>query len=373
MRLIPLWALKPGMVVGRRVYDAQGFLLLNVGIVLEKEYIQSLKRIGIRAIYIDDPLIPDVMIEDVVLEETRQKALRLVRMSLHDIKEAQPKTISASISFSKELSEVLEDIAAQLLVNRNLMVNLTDIRSTDDYTFAHSVNVAVLSMIIAISMGIPRRDLTNLGLGAFLHDIGKTLLPLSILNKAGSLNHEEMQEMKKHPCNGCGLVKKQLLINQATASIIEKHHERINGVGYPQGLKGDEIELFPKICAIADVYDALTSDRPYRPAYPPHQALEILEIECEGYDLAALQHFYQHIAAFPIGTIVGLNDDSVGVVVQNTAGCPTRPRVRVMWTKETFSPQEPFEVELLDNLNLVVDRVYQDGDLPGHALQNKRD
>jgi|LSQX01.1.fsa_nt_gb HD-GYP domain-containing protein (c-di-GMP phosphodiesterase class II) len=373
MRLIPLWALRPGMKVARRVYDSKGFLLLNVGVTLEREYIQSLKRIGIRAIYVEDPLIPDVDIEDVILEETRQKALKLVRDMMSTIKEASEQNPTKFINFNREFSKVLDDIISQLLVNRNLTVNLADIRSTDDYTFAHSVNVAVLSLITAISMGLSKRDLINLGLGSFLHDLGKTLLPLSILNKAGSLTREEMLEMMKHPSNGYEMVRKQLFINGATAAIVQQHHERINGSGYPQGLTGDEIELYPKICAVADVYDALVSDRPYRPAYPPHKALELLEVENEGFDLTVLQHFYQHIAAYPIGTVVALNDGRVGVVVHNTVGYPTRPKVRVLWLAENFEPVEPAEVDLVEILSLVVDRVIPPEELPERAIQEKRD
>ncbi|MBS3943558.1 MAG: HD-GYP domain-containing protein [Dethiobacter sp.] len=372
MRLIALWALRPGMVVARRVYDAHGYLLLNAGVVLEKEYIQGLKRIGLRSIYIDDPLIPDVVIEDVILEETRQKALKLVRDSLRVIKQARSRKIGSLLSMNKEFGAVLDDIVSQLLVNRNLTVNLTDIRSTDDYTFAHSVNVAVLSMIIAISMGKPRIDLINLGLGAFLHDIGKTLLPLHILNKPHCLCDSELEEIRKHPCNGCELVKKQLLINNTAMTVIEQHHERIDGAGYPYGLKDDDIAAFPRICSVADVYDALTSDRPYRPAHLPHQALEILDAESAGFDPDTLRHFYRHIAAYPVGTIVGLNNGSIGVVVHNATGYPASPKVRVMWAGQSCEPLEPYEVNLAEYPHLVVSRVYQDSDLPAAVLPNRK-
>lgn len=372
MRLIALWALRPGMVVGRRVYDAHGFLLLNAGVALEKEYIQSLKRIGLRAIYIDDPLIPDVVIEDVILEETRQKALKLVRDSLRDLKQARSRKIGAVLSMNKEFSVLLDDIVSQLLVNRNLTVNLADIRSTDEHTFVHSVNVAVLSIVIAISMGKPRTDLINLGLGAFLHDIGKTLFPLNILNKPHSLCASELEEIRKHPCNGCELVKKQLLINNTAMNVIEQHHERIDGTGYPYGLKGDAIASFSRICSVADVYEALTSDRLYRPAYLPHQALEILDAENAGFDPDTLRHFYRHIAAYPVGTIVGLNNGAIGVVVYNAAGYPASPKVRMMWAEEAHEPLEPFEVNLAENPHLMVSKVYQDGDLPAAVLTNQK-
>ena len=175
MRLVPLWALRPGMKVARRVYDSKGFLLLNVGVSLEKEYIQSLKRIGIRAIYIDDPLIPDVDIEDVILEETRQKALKLVRDTVYAIKESPSQISTKFITFNKDLSTVLDDIVSQLLVNRNLTVNLADIRSTDDYTLP----IRLTWRCSPLSPPFPgvSSEPQDLGLGAFLHDLGKRCCP----------------------------------------------------------------------------------------------------------------------------------------------------------------------------------------------------
>jgi len=372
MRLISVWALRPGMKVARRVYDAQGHLLLNLGVRLEMEYIQRLKKMGIRAVYIEDSLIPDVDIEDVILEETRQKAIGLVHRALHELKETQGCKFSRLYTVKSEMAAVLDDIVAQLLDNRNLTVNLSDIRSTDNYTFAHSVNVAVLSIITALSMNLPKGDLKKLGLGSILHDLGKILLPLSILNKNGPLLSEEMQEVRRHPSYGYNMLKNQRFLYGQSAATVLQHHERINGTGYPQGLKRDEIALFPKICAVADVYDALVSDRPYRRALAPYQALEVLEAKSEGFELQVLQTFYQHIAAYPIGTVVGLSDGYIGVVVHNTVGYPTRPRVRVLGHKEEFAPLQPFEVDLVKVLSLVVDRIYEEHEIPAHLYKNCR-
>jgi HD-GYP domain-containing protein (c-di-GMP phosphodiesterase class II) len=366
MRLMPVWALRPGMEVAKRVNYGEGAPLLNAGVKLQAEYIQQLKRLDVRAVYIHDSLIPDVQVEDVILEETRERAIGLVRSTLNDLKEDNNSKFTRLLTVKKELTGILDDIVNQLLSNKNLTVNLSDIRYTDNYTFSHSVNVAVLSIMTAITLGMRKSELKNLGLGAFLHDLGKVLIPLSILNKQGRLTDNEMEEMKRHPAYGLDLVKTRHLFNGPSLSIILKHHERVNGSGYPQGLTGDEMELYPKICAVTDVYDALVSDRPYRPGFMPHRAMEIIETEAEGYDLQVLQTFYHHVSAYPIGTFIGLNNGVVGVVVNNRHGHPTRPTVRVISRKDDFEPLQHYEIDLLETLNLVVDRVYQDHEVPGH-------
>jgi HD-GYP domain-containing protein (c-di-GMP phosphodiesterase class II) len=365
MRLIPVWALRPGMEVAKQIPNNESAPFLKSGVTLQMEYIQQLKKLGIRAVYVHDSLIPDVIIEDVILDETREKAIELVRSTLTGFKSSGSANLSRLFSVKEELTSVLDDIVNQLLANKNLTMNLSDIRYTDDYTFSHSVNVAVLSIMTAISLGMNKNQLKSLGMGAFLHDLGKVIVPLSILNKPGCLAEEEMAEIRKHPVYGLELVKARHVFNGASLSIIYKHHERIDGSGYPQGLHCDDIELFPKICAVADVYDALVSDRPYRPGFIPHRAMEIMDSECSGFDLQVMQTFYHHISAYPVGTIVGLSDGVVGIVVHNTYGHPTRPRVRVLWTKETFEPVERHEIDLLNSLNTVIDKVYQENEILG--------
>ncbi len=371
MRLVPVWALRPGMEIAKKVKYGQGAPLLNVGVKLHMDYIQQLKKLNISSVYVHDDLIPDVEIEDVILEQTREKAISLVRTTLTSLQEGSNSNFTKLLNVKEDLSHVLDDIVNQLLSNKNLTLNLSDIRHTDDYTFNHSVNVAVLSIMTAISLGMGKSQLKNIGLGAFLHDLGKVLVPISILNKPGCLAEEEMAEMKRHPSYGLDLIKSRHLFNGPTLSIIYKHHERIDGSGYPQGLKADEIELNPKICAVADVYDALVSDRPYRPGFRPHKAMEIMEEEAAGFDLEVMQKFYHNISAYPIGTFVGLNDGLVGIVVHNTHGHPTRPRVRVVCRKDDFEPLERFEIDLLDRLNLVVDQVYEEHEMPGYLYYNK--
>ncbi len=363
MRKIPTRMLRPGMKTGRRLYDNQGFLLLNRGVKLTNNYIRQFKKIGIESLYIENELAPDLVIENVILEETRHLAYKTVQKALNILKEDPEQKQSGLVMIKKELASVLDTIIGELLGARDLTVNLSDIRTADAYTFSHSVNVAVLSIIAGLSLGLARTELREMGFGAFLHDIGKTSIPPGILNKAGKLEKAEMDIIKKHPDKGYNLAMGKKLYGSKTLAVIHQHHERVNGSGYPQGLHGDFIEPLAKICAIADVYDALTADRPYRRAFPPHKALEIIQAESEGFHLPTMQAFFQHLPAYPVGTVVGLNDGHVGIVVRNTVGYSARPKVRIISTKENFERIQPFEVDLAQFLTLVIDHVYQEEEL----------
>lgn len=368
MRKVPVEALEPGMKIGRPVYDSSGFLLLNTGKELKKEYIHQLKKLNIPAVYIIDNIIPDIDIDDVILDETRQKANNMVRNILTDL-ERQPEKSKSKLLFAhREIKNVLDEIIDQLLDNKNLIINLSDIRTFDSYTFAHSVNVAVMAITTAISFQYPRSKLYEIGLGALLHDLGKVKIPDTILNKDGKLTPEEYTEIKKHPLLGYEMIKSQSFINPVSAQIVLQHHERNNGEGYPNGLTGEQIHLFSKICSVVDVYDALVSDRPYRKALPAHSALELLQSEIELFDINVLQKFFQHVAAYPIGTFVGLSNGEIGIVVHNTVGFPLRPRVRILCTKE-FEPVKQYELNLMDKIDVIIDEVFTEQEIPEQVLQ----
>lgn len=363
MRKVPVWALQPGMKTGRPLYDNKGMLLLNAKVSIKSKYIHNLKMLGINAIYIEDDIIPDVSIEDVIVDETRTKAQTMVRDILENI-EKQPEKDLPRVLFAKtSVTGIVENIVDQLLQNQNLMINLSDIRTSDGYTFAHCVNVAVLAVTAGISLKYSRSELKDIAMGALLHDLGKVKVPLEILNKNGRLTADEFNQIKNHPRFGYDMIRTQDFIKSTSCITVYQHHERINGKGYPEGLSDEQIHPFARIAAVTDVYDALVADRPYRKAMPPHKALEILESSGDEYDLNMLQNFMQHIAAYPIGNIVGLSSGEIGVVVHNTVGYPWRPRVRVFAFKEGPEVIDPYEIDLMDKINVVVDRVYEEKEM----------
>ncbi|NLJ57000.1 MAG: HD-GYP domain-containing protein [Firmicutes bacterium] len=371
MRKVPVWALKPGMKVARPIYDSRGALLLNSGVEIKKEYVHNLQIIGVPAVYIVDNIIPDVEIEDIILDDTRQKAKRLINDIAREARR-QPgkKSVPRLILENKGIKNVLKEIIDQLLTNQNLIVNLADIRTADSYTFAHSVNVAVMAILTGISLQVPRSRLPCIGIGALMHDLGKIRISTNILNKRGKLTHAEFEEIKKHPRIGYEMFKTQRgCMDVASALMIYQHHERMNGSGYPEKLKGEEIHIFARVCAVVDVYDALVADRPYRAALQPHVAFQILESSGEEFDIEVLRSFFQHIAAYPIGTFVGLSNGFIGIVTYNKAGFPLRPLVRVLCNKEEFEPLKPFELNLIEKINVVVEKVYRADELPESISQ----
>jgi len=201
LRRIRTDMLKTVWKVGWPIYDSEGRLLLNKGIILTGRHINRLKQLGIPAVYIDDGLLPDVQVDDVICEQTRLRAIKQIKSIFS---ESGQKTVSLSRSIIKkaEVANIVDSIIDDLQANRILVVNLTDIRSYDDYTFGHSVNVCVLAVLTGISMGFSRVKLSYLGMAALLHDLGKTLVPESILNKPGALTEKEFEEIKKHTCYG---------------------------------------------------------------------------------------------------------------------------------------------------------------------------
>ncbi len=361
MRRIPVWALKPGMIVEKPVYDLKGRLLLNRGLELKKDYIHHLKRMDIPFIYVQDHFIPDVKVEDVILDETRARATNAVRTILEEARRQPPGSNLGLVFEQKQFEEIVDEIVDQLIDNPELMINMADIRSSDTYTFAHSVNVAVLALTIAIALGgFSRKQLTQIGSGSLLHDLGKIRIPMEILNKKGPLTREEFGRVQEHPREGYDIVSSQGILDKNAASIILQHHERTDGNGYPYHLQEEEISPLAKMVAIADVYDALTSDRPYRKGFPPHKALEIMETMGDIFDNDMLQALLGHIAAYPVGTFVQLSSGEVGIVVKNRVGFPRHPRVRIFFTGKDLEEVAPHEIDLVGREDKTVKKAFSE-------------
>ncbi|MEW6181874.1 MAG: HD-GYP domain-containing protein [Bacillota bacterium] len=360
MRKIPINLLQPGMRVGQVLYNSLGQLLVNKGTILTEKLIARLRMAGIPSIYVENDFLSNVEIVDVITSEVRVKAKRQVRELLH---ETSVSGCGCAIIKLTEITRTIEQIIDQLFANPGLMVNLVDVRAIDDYTFGHSVNVCVLSLITGITLGYDRAKLLALGIGALLHDIGKAKIPDKILTKPGKLTKEEFEIVREHPVFGYNMLLKMPGVSVDSAHIAHEHHERYQGQGYPRGLKQKEIKDFAVICGIADVFDALTSDRVYRKAYPIHEAYELLSASGNFlFSYQMVEAFLQNIAAYPLGTTVRLSSGQIGVVVETRRGMAVHPRVRV-FLDSTGSGIEPFDIELWENRDIVVAEVLDEKEL----------
>lgn len=355
MRKVSVDRLKPGMKVGRSVINASGQVLLARGTVLNDRFIKRLAQLSIPAVYIDDGFLSDLQVEDVVSEKTRYRAIDLTKKFFQDFH------YTRTITGLDRMERIIDLIVNEMLGNNNLMVNLVDIRSLDEYTFGHSVNTCILSLITAIHMGYSERKLRQLAMGAIMHDLGKTLVPQEILAKPGKLSDEEFDQIKRHSELGYRLLAANKDFDPVSAIISVQHHERYNGSGYPFGLAKGQIHKFSYIVGVADVYDALTADRVYRKAYSPHEAFEMLAGTGDYmFDYNVVKSFLYHVAAYPVGSLVRLSFGEIGVVIGNRPGYPLRPRVRILF-KDNHEPVPNFyEVDLANESNIGITGVIED-------------
>ncbi|EOD00857.1 HD-GYP domain-containing protein [Caldisalinibacter kiritimatiensis] len=347
MRLVSTEELKEGMTIAKTVYTANGTTIINEGIKLKKSYIEKLKKLGISKVYVKDIHIK-LEVKDVIKEETRRESLILVKNIMDDLRFSEDIPID---EVKSKVSEIIE----QLMENDEILINLSEIRSIDDYTFGHSVNVCVLSLITGISMGYTKNELLDLGIGAMLHDIGKVKVPSKILNKPSKLTQDEYEEIKNHTIYGYKLLSKVEGISELSRKIVLSHHERVDGKGYPYGLKNEDIHPFSKIVSVADVYDALTTDRVYKRRIKVHEAVEyMISMSDHQFDYNIVKKFLSNIAIFPLGAAVELSTNQIGYIVDNRKEFPTRPVVEVVASNNGKKITIPYKIDLLKNTSVVI-------------------
>ena len=291
--------LQPGMKLDHPVVDRLGRNLVARGAVLDEYMIASMIQMGIMSVYIQ--------IDDGVSEE--ENSLSVSPTAQENIEKLRTEdrakvTLSASvrervatgIQFiynnpeSPEIDKATNYIADSLMdsINQNnaIAIDISALKTSDEYTFKHSVDVATISMIVAKQQGMNSNQIREIGVAGLLHDIGKTKVPTNILNKPGKLNNQEFEIMKQHTLIGAQMLDSLEMYHDEEMmkyayEICRWHHERYDGKGYPDGLKGEEIPLSAQVVSLADVYDALVSDRVYKKAYSHEKAMEmILNGEC---------------------------------------------------------------------------------------------
>lgn len=361
MRKILLGHAQAGMIVGKPVYGSTGQVLLNTGTEIKQQHLFYLNQLGINSLYVRDCRLNEVEVDDVVSEKVRSEGRALVAQIIRDVDSPSPNNKGINCR-EKEIIELVASIVEELIENRELTIQLVDIRSVDSYLFAHSVNCAVLATLMAAKMDFDCNSLKDVALGSLLHDIGMAAVPAKIVNKEGELTRDEYETVKKHPIYGYEIFKKSSLFKKEAADAIIQHHERNNGQGYPFNLKGDEISLFAHLLSVADAFDALTSDKPNRKAFLNHQAVEMLMSWGGDYfNLDVLRQFLSIIAAYPVGSHVMLNNGESGYVILNSPGYALRPVIRIMYKGESLSPHpSPYDLDLKKALDRTIVDVLED-------------
>lgn len=317
MRYVAIENVKEGTYLAKPIYNAQGSILLSENFRLTNVYLDKLKELGFLGLYIEDEISKDIIIEEAVSDKLRIDTLTRLKRIVEDTGNFE------------ELTPCISGIVDSVIENKDILLHINKLNSYHNYTYIHCVNVGILSVCIGVKLDYDKEKLIKLGMSGILHDIGKNNVPLEILDKPGKLTNEEFDIIKMHPIYGYTMIKGVIDLSSITKMGILQHHERCDGSGYPSGLIGDDISDFGKIIAIADTYDALTSDRSYRPAYTSCDAYEYL-IGDGGtqYDSDMLKVFSKCVAVFPVGGCVELSDGTRWIVVENNSNNPLRPIVR---------------------------------------------
>jgi HD-GYP domain-containing protein (c-di-GMP phosphodiesterase class II) len=368
MRLIPIEVAKTGDCLAKSIFDDEGRILLREGVPLTEAFLTRIKRLQIYSLYIQDSY-SDAVIEDVIKPELRQNAIKAVKQAFHSFEKhtLNPNSTSSNEKkFAKEkqayfqsIGSIAKDIIEEIISKKNVMISLVDIKSMDNYTYQHSVNVAILSLVLGVQLQLTQSELYALCMGALIHDIGKVLIPKGIVLKPGALTDEEFKIIKEHTTKGYDYLRGCLDISATSRIVALQHHEKINGQGYPDNLKDKSINRFARIVAIADVYDALTSDRTYRKAMCPNDAVEyILSHGDTHFDYEMVKVFSKTVIPYPPGTLVKLSNGDVAVVTDVFPNFALRPEVKVIKKGTNFNSQEVGSIiSLIDKLGIVIEAV----------------
>jgi len=242
---------------------------------------------------------------------------------------------------------MVEEIADSVMRNPGALIGLARLKTKDDYTYMHSVAVCALMVALAKQLGLSEEEAREAGLAGLLHDIGKMMVAADILNKPGKLTDAEFVSVKEHPAAGYKLLKDAKGISAVALDVCLHHREKIDGSGYPNRLKGDEISLYARMGAVCDVYDAITSDRPYKQGWCPAESLRKMAEWSKGhFDEKIFQAFVKSIGIFPVGTLVRLESGRLAVVVEQQVGKSLLlPKVRVFFSVKSMAYVAP---ELID-------------------------
>jgi HD-GYP domain-containing protein (c-di-GMP phosphodiesterase class II) len=350
MRVVSVSSLKGDEILGKKIFDESGRVLLSEGVKLRPYYIERIKELGIYSVYIDDDISKNVVIEESISDKTRQMSKHAVKKMIEGYCR-EGKTDNNSVMNS--VNSVIEDI----LSNKDVLINVAEISASDNNIYSHSVNVCVLSTIIGTHMGYNMSKLKDLATGAMLHDIGK----IKILNDKKTVSEFKTKEEldryieSMHPKVGYDILGEQHVWSAYVKVAALMHHERCDGSGYPLKLKGDEINQFAKIVSICDVFDNLISGRNTDGPKTVYEVIEYLVGMSNIYfDQEIVRKFTANIAAFPTGSGVILSSNERGLVVRQNNSMPMRPVVKVIYDKAGNLLLEPYEIDLIKELTLFI-------------------
>jgi HD-GYP domain-containing protein (c-di-GMP phosphodiesterase class II) len=343
LKTIHISELQIGMYVTQVVKQEGTFRVKSSGRILNPEAIQKLHDKGIIELEIDlaKSRLEAAEDDDVPLDEVNAAGLTYSEQLAHALKVYDHAKIihgrlMLRISKGKhanieDVQQISKELVAKVFECDEAISILTLLSENDSYFLEHSINCAILIILFGRFLGYDEALLENLGAGALLMDIGMMKLPLLLTSKLDTFNEKDTKSMRKHIDHALSLISKVESISQVSIDVIEQHHERLDGSGYPEGLQGHEINVYGRMAAIVDIYDSLTSQRPYRDAMKPNEALRYMAEDISGLDSDLINQFILCVGAHPVGSLVKLASDKLAVVMRLNRHQPLKPVVMVFY------------------------------------------
>ena len=329
--------LKPGMRVDHPVADRLGRILIARGATLDEYIIDAMLKMGIMSVYIQEITDDD---ENEPISPAAQKNIERLRTD-----DRAKVNLSASVrarvaegihyvynntddpALVQTTASIADSLMSAIQENDAMAIDISALKTSDEYTFKHSVDVATISMIVAKKMGMSDTEIHEIGVTGLLHDVGKTKIPPEILNKPSRLDDAEFEIMRQHSVYSYRIIQNNADLSDEVKLGVLQHHEKINGAGYPMSVPGNKITPYAKVLAVADIYDALVTERPYKSAFSQREAVEMIMSMTQELDLFAMESFLQSMILYPVDSIVELSNGEKAKVVKNSPYYILRPTV----------------------------------------------
>jgi putative nucleotidyltransferase with HDIG domain len=247
---------------------------------------------------------------------------------------------------SSAAGELVEEIASSVMRNPGALISLARLKTADDYTYMHSVAVCALMVALSHQLDLDETATRAAGMAGLLHDLGKAMMPLEVLNKPGKLTDDEFRIIKSHPVEGHRILLEGGTAGEIVLDVCLHHHEKVDGSGYPKGLKEAEISLHAKMGAVCDVYDAITSNRPYKAGWDPAESIRKMAEWTSHFDNRVFQAFVKSIGIYPTGSLVRLSSDRLAVVVEQSPASLLAPTVKAFFSAKSQTYLIPEIIEL---------------------------
>ncbi len=340
--------LENGMRIDQAIVDGSGRALIAKGAFLDDFQIEYLQTRGVNGVYIregeedpDDEIVIPLYTQEVI-KKTRVEDRAKVRLS-----ESVRKRVGEGIQylynntseggFAEATVNITNELMNAIFENDAIAVDIGMLKVSDEYTFKHSVDVATMAMIIGKQYGLNQDQVREIGIAGLLHDVGKSKIPNEVLNKPGRLDDDEFALMKQHSLFGFQILKEKEQFSDGIMRGVLQHHEKTNGKGYPLGVDDGKIHLYAKIISVADIYDALVTERPYKSAFSKRDAVEMIMAMTQELDMKSMTSFLESVILYPVDSIVQLSNGEKAKVVENSTKYVLRPKVVSIQTGKVYN------------------------------------